>query len=94
MAEIALDIEEGADIVMVKPALCFLDIIHQARQRFDCPIAAYNVSGEYMMVNSAAQAGLLDKEQAMLEILYSIKRSGADIIITYFAKDVAKLLSK
>ena len=90
LAEIALDIEEGADIVMVKPALCFLDIIYRARQRFDCPIAAYNVSGEYMMVNSAAQAGLLDKEQAMLEVLHSIKRAGADIIITYFAKDVAK----
>ena len=90
MAEIALDIEEGADIVMVKPALCYLDIIYRARRRFDCPIAAYNVSGEYMMVNSAAQAGLLDKEQAMLEILHSIKRAGADIIITYFAKDVAK----
>jgi len=94
LAEIALDIKEGADIVMVKPALCFLDIIYRARQRFDCPIAAYNVSGEYMMVNSAANVGLLDKEQAMLEILYSIKRAGADIIITYFAKDVAKLLSK
>jgi porphobilinogen synthase len=90
LAEIALDIEEGADIVMIKPALCFLDVIYQARQRFDVPIAAYNVSGEYMMVNSAAEAGLLDKEQAMLEILYSIKRAGADIIITYFAKDVAK----
>lgn len=91
LAEIALDIEEGTDIVMVKPALCFLDIIYRAGQRFDCPIAAYNVSGEYMMVNSAAQAGLLDKQQAMLEILYSIKRASADIIITYFAKDVAKL---
>ena len=90
LAEIALDIEEGADIVMVKPALCFLDIIYRARQRFDCPIAAYNVSGEYMMLNSAAQAGLLDKEQAILEVLHSIKRAGADIIITYFAKDVAK----
>ncbi len=90
LAEIALDIEEGADIVMVKPALCFLDIIYRAKQRFDCPIAAYNVSGEYMMLNSAAEAGLLDKEQAMLEVLHSIKRAGADIIITYFAKDVAK----
>ncbi len=90
LAEIALDIEEGADIVMVKPALCFLDIIYRARQRFDCPIAAYNVSGEYMMVNSAADAGLLDRQQAMLEMLTSIKRAGADIIITYFAKDVAK----
>jgi len=94
LAEIALDIEEGADIVMVKPALCFLDVIYQARQRFDVPIAAYNVSGEYMMLNSAAQAGLLDKEQAMLEILYAIKRSGAGIIITYSAKEAAKLLSK
>ena len=94
MAEIALDIAEGADIVMVKPALCFLDIIHRAKQRFDCPIAAYNVSGEYMMLNCAADAGLLDKQAAMLEMLCSIKRAGADIIITYFAKDVAKLLSK
>ena len=94
LAEIALDIEEGADIVMVKPAIAYLDIIYQARQRFDCPIAAYNVSGEYMMLNSAANAGFLDKEQAMLETLYSIKRAGADIIITYFAKDIAKLLSK
>jgi len=92
MAEIALDIEEGADIVMIKPALCFLDIIYRARQRFDCPIAAYNVSGEYMMLNSAAQKGLLDKNSAMLEMLTSIKRAGADIIITYFAKDIAKLL--
>lgn len=94
MAEIALDIEEGADIVMVKPALCFLDIIWRTRQRFDCPIAAYNVSGEYMMLNSAANAGLLDKDSAMLEMLYSIKRAGADIIITYFAKEAAKLLDK
>jgi porphobilinogen synthase len=92
LAEIALDIEEGADIVMVKPALCFLDIIYRAKQRFDCPIAAYNVSGEYMMLNSAAQAGLLDKKTAMLEMLTSIKRAGADIIITYFAKEVAKKL--
>jgi porphobilinogen synthase len=90
LAEIALDIEEGADIVMVKPALAYLDVIYRARQRFDCPIAAYNVSGEYMMLNSAAEAGLLDKHTAMMEMLYSIKRAGADIIITYFAKDVAK----
>jgi len=92
MAEIALDIEEGADIVMVKPALSYLDIICRARQRFDCPIAAYNVSGEYMMLNSAAQAGLLDRESAMMEMLYSIKRAGADIVITYFAKEAAKCL--
>ena len=92
MQEIALDIQEGADIVMVKPALCFLDIIRRARNRFDCPIAAYNVSGEYMMLNAAAQAGFLDKDAAMLEVLCSIKRAGADIIITYFAKDAAGLL--
>jgi len=92
MQEIALDIEEGADIVMIKPALCFLDVINRAKQRFDCPIAAYNVSGEYMMLNAAAKAGLLDKKQAMLEMLYSIKRAGADIIITYFAREAAKLL--
>lgn len=92
MAEIALDIDEGADIVMVKPAMCFLDIIHRAKKRFDCPVAAYNVSGEYMMVNAAADAGLLDRNAAMMEILYSIKRAGADIIITYFAKEVAKIM--
>jgi porphobilinogen synthase len=92
MAEISLDIEEGADIVMIKPALAYLDIIYRASKRFDCPIAAYNVSGEYMMLNSAAEKGLLDKQSAMLELLTSIKRAGADIIITYFAKEVAKLL--
>lgn len=94
MQEIALDIEQGADIVMVKPALCFLDIILRAKQRFDCPIAAYNVSGEYMMLKTAAQAGLLDEQTAMMEVLHAIKRAGADILITYFAKDVAKLLKK
>ena len=93
MAEIALDIEEGADIVMVKPALAYLDIIYRARQRFDCPIAAYNVSGEYMMVNAAGVGGLVDTDAIMMEILTSIKRAGADIVITYFAKELAKLLS-
>ena len=92
MAEIALDIEEGADIVMVKPALAFLDIIYRAKRRFDCPIAAYNVSGEYMMLNSAAEKGLIDRNAAMREMLTSIKRAGADIIITYFAKEAAKLI--
>jgi len=92
MAEIALDIEEGADILMVKPAMCFLDIIYRAKQSFDCPIAAYYVSGEYMMVNAAADAGLIERQAAMMETLYSIKRAGADIIITYFAKEAAKLL--
>ena len=90
MAEIALDIDEGADIVMVKPALAYLDIIAAAKQRFDCPLAAYNVSGEYMMVKNSAAAGLLDGKATMLELLTAIKRAGADILITYFAKDVAK----
>jgi porphobilinogen synthase len=94
MAEIALDIEEGADIVMIKPALAYLDVIYRARQRFDCPIAAYNVSGEYMMIKSSAAAGLLDEKAAMLEILTAIKRAGADIIITYFAKNAAGLMQK
>jgi porphobilinogen synthase len=93
MAEIAADIEEGADIVMVKPALPYLDIIARARRRFDCPIAAYNVSGEYMMVNAAADAGLADRAATMAEVLTAIKRAGASILITYFAKDVAKSLS-
>jgi porphobilinogen synthase len=94
MAEIAMDIEEGADIVMVKPALCYLDIIYRAKRRFDCPIAAYNVSGEYMMLNTAVEKGLLDKTATMLEMLTSIKRAGADIIITYFAKEVGEPLNK
>jgi porphobilinogen synthase len=93
LAEIALDIEEGADIVMVKPALPYLDIIYRARQRFDCPIAAYNVSGEYMMVHASAAAGHIDKDAAMMGILTAIKRAGADIIITYFAKELAKKLN-
>jgi porphobilinogen synthase len=90
--EIELDIDEGADIVMVKPALPYLDIIRQARDRFNVPIAAYNVSGEYMMLNAAAEKDLLEKNTAHLEALTSIKRAGADIIITYFAKDAVKLL--
>lgn len=94
MREIELDIDEGADIVMVKPALSFLDVIHRARQRFDCPLAAYNVSGEYTMLNKAADAGLLDRDAATLEVLHSIKRSGADIIITYSAKVAARLLAR
>jgi len=89
LREIELDIEEGADMVMVKPALSYLDIIRRARERFDCPIAAYNVSGEYMMLNAAAEAGLLDRDACMLEVLTSIKRAGADIILTYFAKHAA-----
>jgi porphobilinogen synthase len=90
--EIELDIEEGADIVMVKPALPYLDIICRARRKFNVPIAAYNVSGEYMMLDAAAKANVFGRQAAMLEVLYSIKRAGADIIITYNAKTAAKLL--
>lgn len=92
--EMELDLEEGADILMVKPGLPYLDIIYRARQKFNVPIAAYNVSGEYMCINAAAAAGLIDREEAMMESLISLKRAGAGIIITYFAKEAAKLLSK
>lgn len=92
MREVALDIMEGADIVMVKPALAFLDIIQRVRTQFDRPIAAYNVSGEYSMVKAAAEKGWIDEKRVMMEILTGIKRAGADMILTYFAKDVAKLL--
>jgi porphobilinogen synthase len=92
LREIELDIEEGADLVMVKPALSYLDVIRRARDRFDCPLAAYNVSGEYMMLNAAADAGLLDRDTCMMEVLTSIKRAGADIILTYFARSVAQIL--
>ncbi|HBG26830.1 MAG: delta-aminolevulinic acid dehydratase [Planctomycetes bacterium GWF2_41_51] len=94
MREIELDIAEGADIVMVKPAIPYLDIIYQAKQRFDVPIAAYQVSGEYMMINAAAKENLIDRKAAILESLYAIKRAGADIIITYFAKEAVKWISK
>jgi porphobilinogen synthase len=92
--EMSLDVSEGADIIMVKPALAYLDIICRAKQEFDLPVAAYNVSGEYSMIKAAAQLGWLDEEKAMLESLTAIKRAGADIIITYFAPQVAKLLNK
>lgn len=90
--EIALDVAEGADIVMVKPALLYLDVIRQARDRFNLPIAAYNVSGEYSMIKAAARNGWLNERQAALEALTAIKRAGADIIISYFARDVARWL--
>lgn len=92
LREIALDIEEGADIVMVKPALAYLDIICEAKKRFDVPIAAYNVSGEYAMVKAASMNGWLNERDVVMEIMTAIKRAGADIIITYFAKDVASWL--
>jgi porphobilinogen synthase len=92
MREIELDIEEGADIVMIKPALPFLDIIAAARSRTTLPIAAYQVSGEYSMIKAAAGAGWLDESRAVMESLLSIKRAGADLIVTYFAKEAARLL--
>jgi len=92
LREMELDLEEGADILMVKPALPYLDIICRAAETFDVPIAAYNVSGEYMMVQAAAEQGLIDRDAVMMETLISIKRAGADILITYFAKDAARVL--
>jgi len=92
MREIALDLEEGADAVMVKPALAYLDVIREARARFDAPIAAYNVSGEYAMVKAAAARGWIDERRIALEILTGIVRAGADFILTYHAKDAARWL--
>ncbi len=92
LREVALDIDEGADIVMVKPALSYLDIIHQVKSEFQMPVAAYNVSGEYSMIKAAAQKGWIDEERVALEVLTSIKRAGADIILTYFAKSAAEWL--
>lgn len=90
--EIELDINEGADIVMIKPAIAYLDLIHMARQKFNVPLAAYSVSGEYALVKAAAKQGMIDENAVMLELLTSIKRAGADIIITYFAKQAASVL--
>ena len=92
MKEVMLDVEENADIVMVKPAMPYLDIISDVKRNTLLPVAAYNVSGEYAMVNAAAKMGWIDRENAMMEMLICIKRAGADIILTYFAKDAAKLL--
>lgn len=94
MREIALDIEEGADIIMVKPALAYMDIISTARRRFDLPIATYNVSGEYAMVKAAAEKGWIDEERVMMETLTSLKRAGADLILTYFAPAAAEALKQ
>jgi len=91
MREIALDVEEGADMIMVKPAMPYLDLIRMARDRYELPIAAYQVSGEYSMIVAAARNGWLDHDRAMMESLTSIRRAGADIILTYFAKAAAKL---
>ena len=90
LREVALDIQEGADILMVKPALSYLDVIHRVKTEFQVPVAAYNVSGEYAMVKAAAQNGWIDEERVALELLTSIKRAGADMILTYFAKSVVE----
>jgi porphobilinogen synthase len=92
MREVELDISEGADIVMVKPALAYLDVICRVKERFGYPVAAYNVSGEYSMIKAAGANGWVDEERIMLEVLLSIRRAGADMILTYFAKQVAPLL--
>lgn len=90
--EATWDIEEGADIIMVKPAMSYLDVVYSLKERFNLPIAVYNVSGEYAMVKAAAKAGLIDEGKMIMETLYSMKRAGADIIITYFAKDAARII--
>ena len=92
--EVMLDIDENADIIMVKPALPYLDIIRMIRDRFDLPIAAYNVSGEYAMIEAGARLGWIDRDRVMMETLLSIRRAGADMILTYFAKDAAKVINK
>jgi porphobilinogen synthase len=92
LREATLDVEEGADILMVKPAVAYLDIISKLRDEFDLPIAAYHVSGEYAMIKAAGANGWIDEERVMAETLLSIRRAGAEIILTYFAKDMARLL--
>jgi porphobilinogen synthase len=94
LREVFQDIEEGADIVMVKPALPYLDIIRRVRQEVNTPVAAYNVSGEYSMVKAAAERGWIDGERVMMETLLSIKRAGAQVILTYFARDAARTLNR
>jgi porphobilinogen synthase len=94
MREVALDVEEGADMVMVKPALAYLDVISEVRREFDTPLVAYNVSGEYAMLKAAAEKGWVDYDRVMLETLLSIRRAGADMIITYHAKEAARLLRR
>ena len=92
MREVELDIREGADIVMVKPALAYLDVIYRVKQKFGYPLAAYNVSGEYSMIKAAGQNGWIDEARIMMEVLFAIRRAGADMILSYFAKDAARLL--
>ena len=92
LREVELDIREGADIVMVKPAMAYLDVVYRVKQRFGYPVAAYNVSGEYSMIKAAGQNGWIDEERIMMEVLYAIRRAGADMILTYFAKEAARFL--
>ena len=94
LREVALDLDEGADMVMVKPGLPYLDVIRQVRDRFDVPVAAYNVSGEYAMVKAAAQNGWIDEQRVVLEIMTSFQRAGASMVLTYHAKDVARWLKR
>lgn len=94
LREVELDIREGADIVMVKPALAYLDVIYRVKQKFGYPVAAYNVSGEYSMIKAAGQNGWIEEPRIMMEVLFAIRRAGADIILSYFAKDAARLLQK
>jgi porphobilinogen synthase len=94
LREVELDLEEGADIVMVKPALAYLDVIYRVKTAFDVPVAAYNVSGEYAMIKAAGQLGWLDETRVMLESVTAIRRAGADLILTYFAKDIARMINK
>lgn len=93
MKEIALDIEEGADIVMVKPGIFYIDIVQRARKKFNVPLAVFNVSGEYAMIKSAAELGRIDEREIIIEVLSAFKRAGADLIMTYFAKDIAPVLA-
>jgi len=93
MREIELDLEEGADMIMVKPAMPYLDVIAAARERYDVPLAAYQVSGEYAMIEAAARNNWIDRDRVMMESLLSIRRAGAKIILTYFAKDASRLLA-
>jgi porphobilinogen synthase len=92
LRECALDLDEGADAIMVKPALPYLDVIRAVRERFDAPVAAYNVSGEYAMVKAAAARGFLDERQAALESLTAIRRAGADLVVSYWTKELARWL--
>ena len=94
LREVEMDIREGADIVMVKPAMAYLDVVYRVKQKFGYPVAAYNVSGEYSMIKAAGQNGWIDEERVMMEVLYAIRRAGADMILTYFAKDAARFLAK